>query len=130
MRRSATRGATAAADRQPVDDCADYLLDYAPYLQYDKALAEGLPIASGVVEGACRHLVNDRMNVTGARWSLQGAEAVFRLRALRSSDDFDDYWQFRNARSTNATTRRTTRITTCLPQHRPHDQDRATIAAR
>ena len=46
------------------------------------------------IEGSCRHLVNDRMNLTGARWSLTGAEAVLRLRALRSSDDFDDYWFF------------------------------------
>jgi hypothetical protein len=34
------------------------------------------------------------MGRTGARWSLLGAEAVLRLRALRSSGDFDDYWQF------------------------------------
>jgi hypothetical protein len=54
---------------------ADYLLNYSPYLQYDKALAEGVPIATGVIEGACRHLVKDRMNLTGARWSLTGAEA-------------------------------------------------------
>ena len=94
LRRSATRRAMAPADRQPVDDCADYLLNNAPYLRYDQALAEGLPIASGVVEGACRHLVNDRMNLTGARWSLEGAEAVLRLRALRSSHDFDEYWAF------------------------------------
>jgi hypothetical protein len=94
MRRSATRRAMTAAARQPVDACADYLIDHAPYLQYDLALAEGLPIASGVVEGACRYLVNDRMNLTGARWSLRGAEAVLRLRALRASDDFDDYWAF------------------------------------
>lgn len=94
IRRSATRRAMAAAERQPVDDCADYLLDYAPYLQYHKALAEGVPIATGVIEGACRHLVQDRMNLTGARWSLTGAEAVLRLRALRASDDFDAYWEF------------------------------------
>ena len=94
IRRSAARRAMSAADRQPADACADYLLAYVSYLRYDRALAEGLPIASGVVEGACRHLVNDRMNLTGARWSLQGAEAVLRLRALRSSDDFDDYWAF------------------------------------
>jgi hypothetical protein len=55
---------------------------YAPYLDYDKALANGLPIATGVIEGTCRHLVEDRMNLTGARWSLTGAEAVLRLRAL------------------------------------------------
>src|SRR5262249_31586395 len=84
----------AAAERKPVDDCADYLLHYSPYLQYDKELAEGVPIATGVIEGTCRHLVEDRMNLTGARWSLTGAEAVLRLRALRSSDDFDSYWEF------------------------------------
>ena len=94
MRRSATLRSMEAAERKPVDDCADYLLHYAPYLRYDKALSGGLPIATGVIEGACRHLVNDRMNVTGARWSLNGAEAVLRLRALRSSGDFDDYWEF------------------------------------
>ena len=47
---------------------------------------------------ACRHLVKDRMAVTGARWSLNGAEAVLRLRALRSSRDFDEYWTFHEAR--------------------------------
>jgi len=93
MRRSATLR-QMGAERQPVDECADYLLHYSPYLQYDKALAEGIPIATGVIEGACRHLVEDRMNLTGARWSLTGAEAVLRLRALRSSNDFDAYWKF------------------------------------
>jgi hypothetical protein len=77
-----------------MDECADYLLNYAPFLQYDKALAEGVPIATGVIEGTCRYLVEDRMNITGARWSLAGAEAVLRLRALRASDDFDAYWEF------------------------------------
>ena len=70
MRRSATLQSMTKADRRPVDDCADYLLHYAPCLRYDKVLSAGLPIATGVIEGACRHLVNDRMNVTGARWSL------------------------------------------------------------
>ena len=47
-----------------------------------------------VIEGACRYLVKDRMDRTGARWSLTGAEAVLRLRALRASKDFDAYWPF------------------------------------
>lgn len=94
LRRSATLRAMRAAEREPVDVCADYLLKYSPYLQYEKALAAGVPIATGVIEGACRHLVEDRMNLTGARWSLSGAEAVLRLRALRASGDFDAYWQF------------------------------------
>lgn len=97
MRRSATRRCLVSKVRQPVDDCADYLITYAPYLKYNRYLAQGLPIATGVIEGACRHLVKDRMEVTGARWSLTGAEAVLRLRALRSSHDFDEYWTFHEA---------------------------------
>jgi hypothetical protein len=50
--------------------------------------------AFGVIEGACRYLVKDRMGRTGARWSLTGAETILRLRALKTSGDFDDYWQF------------------------------------
>ena len=63
-------------------------------MHYDAYLAAGFPIATGVIEGACRHLVKDRMEVTGARWSLTGAEAVLRLRSLWSSGDFEAYWQF------------------------------------
>jgi hypothetical protein len=69
-------------------------LKYRPYLHYDQYLARGYPIATGVIEGACRHLVCDRMDITGARWRLDRAEAVLQIRALRSSDDFDQYWQF------------------------------------
>jgi hypothetical protein len=94
MRRSATRRGLPSARRKPVDVCANYLLTYRRYLRYDQYLARGLPIATGVIEGACRHLVKDRMDLTGARWSLAGAEAVLRLRALRASGDFDEYWRF------------------------------------
>ena len=55
---------------------------------------EGWPIATGTIEGACRHIVKDRMDLTGARWSLEGAEAVLKLRVVRSNGDFDDYWRF------------------------------------
>lgn len=94
MRRSATFRGLAPKAREAVDDGADYLLKYTRYLRYDAYLRRGLPIATGVIEGACRHLVKDRMDVTGARWSLAGAEAVLRLRALRASDDFAEYWKF------------------------------------
>ena len=98
MRRAATVAGLSTDTRKPVDKCADYLLKYAPYLQYDRYLAAGYPIATGVVEGACRHLVRDRMELTGARWRLVGAEAVLKLRALRASGDFDAYWDFHEAR--------------------------------
>jgi hypothetical protein len=67
-------------------------------MHYADALRDGLPIATGVIEGACRYLVKDRMDRTGACWSLTGAEAVLRLRALRASNDFDNYWLFHLAR--------------------------------
>ena len=98
MRRAATVADLSRDARKPVDTCADYLLKYAPYLHYDRYLAAGYPIATGVVEGACRHLVRDRMELTGARWRLVGAEAVLKLRALRASGDFDAYWDFHEAR--------------------------------
>jgi hypothetical protein len=82
----------------PVLRCANYLVRNTRWLHYDRALADGLPIATGVIEGACRYLVQDRMGRTGARWSLAGAEAILRLRALRTSGDFDDYWQFHLAK--------------------------------
>ena len=98
MRRAATVAGFSRDTRKPVDTCADYLLKYAPYLHYDRYLAAGYPIATGVIEGACRHLVRDRMELTGARWRLVGAEAVLKLRGLRASGDFDAYWDFHEAR--------------------------------
>jgi hypothetical protein len=98
LRRKATVDRLSADRRKPVDKCADYLLKYADHLQYDRYLAAGYPIATGVIEGACRYLVGDRMELTGARWRLKGAEAVLKLRALRASGDFDAYWTFHEAR--------------------------------
>ncbi len=60
-------------------------------MRYDWFLEHGFPIATGVIEGACRHLVKDRMGLTGARWRLKSAEAVLKL---RSSGDFEAYWWF------------------------------------
>lgn len=92
MRRSATLRRMKTSDRAAIDDCADYLLKYRPYLHYNEYLATGLPISTGVIEGACRHLVKDRMDITGACWGLKSAEAVLKLRSLRASADFDEYW--------------------------------------
>ncbi len=46
------------------------------------------------IEGTCRHLINDRLDRTGARWSLKGAEALLKLRSLYASGDLEDYWTF------------------------------------
>lgn len=97
MRISATK--RCLAKRENIDKCADYLLKNKLRLQYGEALKKGYPIASGVIEGACRHLINDRLDITGARWSLKGAEAILKLRSLKSSGDFNDYWLFHKKQS-------------------------------
>ena len=94
IRRSATMRHLTGSKRKNVDTVCKYLLNHSAMMRYDLALEQGYPIATGIVEGACRHLVKDRMELTGARWSLDGAEAVLRLRALRVSGDFNDYWTF------------------------------------
>jgi hypothetical protein len=71
-----------------------YLAAKQPYLDYPRALAAGWPIATGVIEGACRHLVQDRMGITGARWGLQGAQAILWLRAIHASGDTGTYWNY------------------------------------
>jgi hypothetical protein len=76
---------------RPSDDAVAYLTNKADYLHHDTAPAAGRPIATGIIEGACRHLVKDRLDITGARWGMAGAEAVLKLRALRSNGDFDTY---------------------------------------
>jgi hypothetical protein len=96
MRRSATRKNLSQEAREPVDKCANYLLKNKTRFDYATALTNGWPIATGIIEGACRHLVKDRMDLTGARWSLEGAEAVLHLRSLRASGDFEDYMVFHN----------------------------------
>jgi hypothetical protein len=94
MRKMATDRGLTKVQRKAVDKCASYLQKYEDYLHYDEYLAKGLPIATGVIEGACRYLVKDRMDITGARWGLPGAEAVLKLRSIRVSGDLDAYWSY------------------------------------
>jgi hypothetical protein len=94
LRRAATRKQLDQGARKPVDKAADYIDNNSERLQYDRALAHGLPIATGVIEGACRHLVKDRMDITGARWGLDRAEAILKLRSLKISGDLPAYLAF------------------------------------
>ena len=98
MRRSATRRKLSSTARKAVDKCADYFLKRRDMMRYNDALNVGAPIASGVVEGTCRHLINDRLEITGARWTMRRAEAVMKIRALLASGDFDQYWTFHEER--------------------------------
>jgi hypothetical protein len=91
---SATKRGIKGDKREIIDSALGYLYANRDYMHYDRYLAEGLPIASGAVEGACKNLVKDRMERSGMRWKKPTAEAVLKLRALYLSDDFEAYWDF------------------------------------
>ncbi|HEX8007215.1 MAG TPA: ISKra4 family transposase [Trebonia sp.] len=84
--------------RTGADACVRYLDGKREFLRYDQALEAGWPIATGVIEGACRHLIADRLDIGGARWGLDGAEAVLTLRAVIANGDFEEYWRYHLAR--------------------------------
>jgi hypothetical protein len=71
-----------------------YFMNHREYMKYDEYLAKGYPIGTGVVESACSHVVKDRMEISGARWGVNGAESVLRLRYVVKSKDWDSYWEF------------------------------------
>lgn len=66
-----------------------------PFMQYATYLAQGWPIATGVIEGTCRHLVKDRCELSGMRWTLAGAEALLQLRCVHENGDWDAFHAFR-----------------------------------
>lgn len=70
-----------------------YFESHRKRMKYDEYLAEGDPIATGVIEGACRHLVKDRLERSGMRWTQAGAQALLNLRALRQSSNWDEFHQ-------------------------------------
>lgn len=91
---SATKRGIRGNKREIIDSVLGYLYRNRERMHYDRYLAEGLPIASGAVEGACKNLVKDRMERSGMRWKKPTAEAVLKLRALYLSGDFQQYWDF------------------------------------
>ena len=84
----------SVAQRTVVQTTVGYYRRNQPYMHYDVYLARGWPIGTGVVEGACGHLVKDRMEQAGMRWTQAGAQAVLDLRAVRLNGDWDTYWQY------------------------------------
>ena len=102
--RGVIAGITAAAAADPprpggehdknIRKATHYLQAKEPFLGYPAALAEGWPIATGIIEGACRHIIGDRLGITGARWSLPGAQAMLWMRAIAASSDLPAYWNW------------------------------------
>ena len=76
---------------------ANYLENNQDFMRYDEYLAAGYPIGSGVAEGACRHLVKDRLEQTGMRWTVAGAQAMLHLRATYLNGDWEAFYEYRIA---------------------------------
>jgi hypothetical protein len=95
LRRMATQRRLSGTARQEVDTVCGYFTTHARRMQYDRYLAAGCPIATGVIEGACRHLVKDRMERSGMRWTQRHAQAMLDVRAVHQSSYWDAFHQQR-----------------------------------
>jgi hypothetical protein len=82
-----------ATQQQAVRRTVGYYRRNRPYMCYDESLAHGWPIGTGVGEGACRHLVKDRLEQSGRRWTTGGAQGVLDLRAGRINGHWERYGQ-------------------------------------
>lgn len=81
------------SQRKALQDAISYFENHRQWMRYDEYLAAGYPIGSGVVESTCGHTVKNRMEGTGRRWSIEGAESVLLLRSVYTSNDWDAYWE-------------------------------------
>jgi hypothetical protein len=94
LRYLSTQRGLKGSKRKTVRDAAEYFERNRGRMKYDEYLALGYPIGSGVVEGACRHLVKDRMERTGMRWIPSGAQAMLDLRATYLNGDWPPFWKY------------------------------------
>ncbi len=88
----------SATQRTAIAATIRYYRRNAPCMRYDHYLERGWPIGTGVIESACGHLVKDRMEQAGMRWTEDGAHAILDLRAVRLTDAWDAYWAFHRQR--------------------------------
>lgn len=85
----------SGAKKHCLEQVIGYLERNRKHMRYEICLARGYPIGSGVIEGACRNLINDRLELTGMSWTVQGAESMMRLRAVHINKDWDAFWTYR-----------------------------------
>jgi hypothetical protein len=94
LRQRLTKSRLRATQRRTLDKVITYFHNHRHMMAYHTYLARGYPIATGVVEGACNSLVNDRMEQSGMRWSVPGAEAMLQQRAVKKNGDWEDFWAY------------------------------------
>ena len=95
FRQLAQADSSSALLRKQLLTIAAYFQRNLAYMDYPAYLAQGWPIASGVIEGDCRHFVKDCCELSGMRWSLLGVESLLRLRAVAENGDWHDFHAFR-----------------------------------
>jgi hypothetical protein len=95
LRQMGTKRGLKGAKLKQLESALGYLQNNLPFMHYDQYLAAGYPIASGVAEGACRHLVKDRMELTGMRWNKDSAQAMLDVRSMYQGDDWDEFLEYR-----------------------------------
>jgi hypothetical protein len=100
LRQMATKRGVGGATRKRLETACGYLARNAPRVRYDEYLAKGYPIASGVIEGACRYDVKDRMERAGMHWTPDGAQAMLDVRSEFLNGDWEAFHQFRIDRET------------------------------
>ena len=89
-----TKRELKGARRKTIEEVTGYFQRNRDRMKYDEYLAKGYPIGSGVVEGACRHLVKDRLERTGMRWRPEGAQAMLDLRATYLNEEWVPFWEY------------------------------------
>jgi hypothetical protein len=127
IRRKATNARLGPVNRKNADKAATCPPRKACYLDYPTALEQGWPIVTGIIEGACSHIVKDRTDLTGVRWGLAGAEAVLKLPALKANDDFNDYWQHTSTKNDTTSTKPATTTTPPRKRHQRSLQKSRTL---
>ena len=94
LRQMMTKRGLKGTRRKTVREATGYFERNRARMKYDEYLAAGYPIGSGVVEGACRHLVKDRLERTGMRWHPDGAQAMLNLRATYLNGEWNSFWAY------------------------------------
>ncbi len=94
IKQSATKKSIKGSKLKSLQKVTKYLSNHKKLMQYHKYIALGFPIGTGVVESTCKTLVKDRMEGSGKRWSLNGAEAMLKLRSIKTSGDMENYHRF------------------------------------
>jgi hypothetical protein len=95
LRQMRTKQGLTGSKAKTLGSVIGYLQNNQDHMHYDEYLAAGYPIGSGVAEGACRHVVKDRMERSGMRWTVEGAQAMLHLRALYLNGDWDNFIDYR-----------------------------------